>query len=174
VTRRYPESGETRPLRGLLVAVCTAALTVTAHTLADGQVPHPWVTVLLTVTLGGFSTALAERTRGFAGVLVALGSGQVLAHLALSALSGHHGGGLAMTLSHAVATGGTAVVLVHAESVVRVALACLRTLLPPVWRPHPIPWPEPVSGRVRPAADTQVTGILLQRVHPRRGPPLPS
>lgn len=160
-----------RRSRGVLLAGCSAALTVSAHTFADGHLPQLATTVLLTVLIGWISTAAAERTRGFGGILLVLGSAQLVSHLVLGELSGHPGGGVAMLASHAVATVLTALVLAHAESMLAKGVAALRLLLPSVWLSDPPPRVAVAVATARPAGDGHVIEVLLRRVHRRRGPP---
>lgn len=160
-----------RRIRGVLLAGCSAALTVSAHTLADGHLPQLPTTVLLTVLIGWISTAAAEHTRGFGGILLVLGGAQLVSHLVLGELSGHPGGDIAMLASHVVATVLTALVLARAESVLSSGMAAIRLLLPSVWLSAPPPPAAVAVAATRPTGDGHAIEVLLHRVHRRRGPP---
>lgn len=153
------------------MSLASAALAVSAHALAGGGLPHLSTTVVLGILIGWVSTAVADRTRGLPGILLVLGSAQLLTHLVLAELSGHAAGGPAMTASHVVATVFTACLLAHAESMLLTAVAALSVLLPVVWGPVPVGAPAVRRSVVRPAGGTTVVDVLLRRVHRRRGPP---
>ncbi|MFC4005162.1 hypothetical protein ACFS2C_26850 [Prauserella oleivorans] len=157
--------------RGVLLAVSSAALSVTAHGLAGGGVPHPATTLLLTVLIGWVGTAAADRTRGTRGILLVLGCGQMATHLLLAELSGHPGEPPTMLAAHAVATVLTAMLLAHAESMLAVALAALRRLLPLALRLAPVPSAPALPTLALPAGATTVVEVVLRRMHGRRGPP---
>ncbi|GAB2979991.1 hypothetical protein GCM10017788_14980 [Amycolatopsis acidiphila] len=160
-----------RGLRGGLLALSSAGLAITAHALAGGGMPDTALTLLLTVLIGWMGAALAEKTKGPLGVLAVLGVAQTAMHLVLTELMGHMTSPRPeMYLAHAVATVLTAVLLAHAESMARLAVAGLWLLLPVVWRPAPVAG-APVLIPVTPAADTPTLSVLLRRVHRRRGPP---
>jgi hypothetical protein len=103
-------------------------------------------------------------------VLAVLGGAQLAMHLVLTVLMGHSalpGGG--MVLAHAGAVAVTALLLTHAESMLLLAVAGLRRLLPVVWRGAPVPAgrvPVPVC-----APGDPLISVVLRRVHRRRGPP---
>ena len=77
--------------RGVLLAVCAAVLSVTAHRLADGGLPDPAMTVLLTGLFGWTATALARKARGTVATITLLGAAQLVMHLLLTTLAGHDG-----------------------------------------------------------------------------------
>ncbi|MFF5989693.1 hypothetical protein [Prauserella flavalba] len=174
MSRSGPSRSALRSARGVLLAISSAALATSAHGFADGELPHPATTVLLSVLIGWVSTAAADRTRGLPGILLVLGGAQLVMHLVLTELSGHATGGAGMTLAHVLATLGTALLLAHAESMLLVVVATLRLLLPRVWSPAPVPSATVARATVRPAGGTHVVDVLLRRVHGRRGPPVPS
>jgi hypothetical protein len=104
-------------------------------------------------------------------VLAVLGTAQLAMHLVLTELMDHATpAGADMYLAHAGATVLTALLLAHAESMVRWAAASLRLLLPVAWHPAPIP-AGPVPVPVLAPAGTPPVSVLLRRVHGRRGPP---
>lgn len=180
MTRR-PSSctGAPRALRGLLLAASSAVLAASAHVSADGVLPNPALTVVLTAIIGWVGTALADRTRGILGLLTTLSAAQLLMHGMLTLADTHSGGGTAtfdpttMTAAHAVATVLTAVLVGYAERGIAVVTSSLRRLLPMAWSPQPAPAPVPAQP-VTTAADTGAFAIVLRHICGRRGPPLPS
>lgn len=175
-------------LRGVFGGVrgaAAGALAVAAHALAGGGIPDTALMVLLVGMLGWVTSASAKRAGGLLGVSLILGIGQLLAHAVLSVPSSHHavmlaahhhGGGSAgdtatMTLTHAVATAVTAVLVVRAEDTLRTIVAGLRTLLRVVWLS-----PPPASGgthrlRVATSAPPSLLPVLLHCSCRPRGPP---
>ncbi|MEU3272117.1 hypothetical protein ABZ639_14830 [Saccharomonospora sp. NPDC006951] len=160
--------------RGCLLAGSSAGLAITAHSAADGTVPHLPTAILLTALIGWVSTATADRTKGLPGILLVLGTGQLLMHLSLGGASGHFVGGFGMTAGHALATVATALLLSHAESLLLIAVAALRKLSPVVWLPVPVGTPVTLPGLGRTGVRGQFIAVMLRRVCRRRGPPLPS
>ncbi|WP_116044638.1 hypothetical protein [Amycolatopsis palatopharyngis] len=165
--------------RGILLAIASAALAITAHAVADGGLPNTALILLLTVLIGWVSTAMAEHTRGPAGILAVLGCAQLLMHLALSELVVSHGTNAApeydasaMTAAHVVATVFTALILARAESALLAAAASVRLLLPIFWRPAPVPAAAPLPTIALPQGSTLVVSVLVPRVLGLRGPPL--
>lgn len=176
-----PDHSALRVVRGLLLATASAALAITAHALADGEIPNPSLTLLLTALIGWVSTALADRTTGLPGILAVLGSAQVVMHFVLTELAGHaqtHGGSgvidgtLPMTGAHALAVLGTAVLLARAEALLRVAVASLRLLLPVVFSPAPVRGGPIRPVTVHPELGAGAIPVFLRTVLGRRGPPL--
>ncbi len=160
-------------VRGILLAGCSATLSVAAHAFGGGTLPHLLPTVALTVLIGWIATALAEQTRGAAGVLLVLGGAQLVSHLVLGELSGHVVNGTAMLVCHGVATVITAFVLARAETMLAVAadvLSVLRGLLV-VCVASPAHIDAPGGYLVRAAEGLPIVTVLLRRAHPRRGPP---
>ncbi|MBN6035500.1 hypothetical protein JYK18_11410 [Amycolatopsis sp. 195334CR] len=164
-----------------MLAAASAALATTAHVLADGEIPSPTFTLLLTALIGWLATALAERTSGLPGILTVLGSAQVVMHFALTELGGHaqtHGGTgvisgtVPMTAAHSLAVLGTAVLLARAEALLRVAVASLRLLLPVVWSPAPVHDGPVRPVTVHPELSAGAIPVFLRTVLGRRGPPL--
>lgn len=136
--------------------------------------PHLPTAILLTALIGWVSTATADRTKGLPGILLVLGTGQLLMHLSLGGASGHFVGGFGMTAGHALATVATALLLSHAESLLLIAVAALRKLSPVVWLPVPVGTPVTLPGLGRTGVRGQFIAVMLRRVCRRRGPPLPS
>lgn len=168
-------------MRGGLLAVSSAVLAVSAHTLADGSLPDLPMTVLLTVMVGWTATALAAQARGPVPTVAILGAAQIVMHVVLTTLAPHSDthtmtsgamSGLTMTTAHTVATILTALLVTRAESMLLTVLNAMRLLLPPVWRAAPVPdlvlAPIPV-----PAPEIgQLVSELFRSTLGRRGPPL--
>jgi hypothetical protein len=168
-------------VRGGLLAVSSAVLAISAHTLADGSLPDLSMTVLLTVMVGWTATALAAKARGLVSTIAVLGAAQLVMHVVLSTLALHSDihsatagamSGLTMTTSHSVATILTALLVTRADSMLLTVLNTMRLLLPPVWRAAPVPdtvlAPIPV-----PAPEIgQLVSELFRSTLGRRGPPL--
>ncbi|MFD2471566.1 hypothetical protein [Amycolatopsis silviterrae] len=169
--------GALAAVRGGLLALSSASLAVTAHAAADGGLPDPALTLLLTGLLGWTATALAGRARGPLGTIAVLGGGQLVMHLVLTTLGGHDpsgsapADGWAMTAAHAVATLLTALVLARADAMLLAVLNVVRMILPLLVRPVPVP--AAAGGVVRPAPEraVRVERVELRRVRGRRGPP---
>lgn len=158
-------------MRGCLLALSSAGLAITAHALADGGLPDTALTVLLTALVGWTGSALAEKTRGPLGILAVLGVAQLGMHVVLTELAGHMTqSGPGMYLAHAAATVVTALLVARAESMLRVAVARLRSLRPVVWRTAPAP-SGPVPSPVPFAPGGPLLSVVLRHVHGRRGPP---
>lgn len=166
--------------RGVLLAVSAAALSVTAHRLADGGLPDPAMTALLTGLFGWTAAALARKARGPVATITLLGIAQLVMHLLLTTLAGHHDmyampgrTGLGMIGAHAVATLVTALLLARADTMLLTVLAVLRAFLPRLLTPLPVPAaPAPVPVRVD--APGHLVGVDLRRIRGRRGPPVHS
>lgn len=170
-------------MRGGLLGASSGALAVTAHALGDGGFPDASLTVVLTVLIGWTATALAAKTKGLPGILVVLGTGQLVMHFVLTVLMTHaehaaaapvviNGG--KMTAAHVGATVVTALLVTRAEALLRAAAGVMRMLLPVVWLPVPVPAAAPKPTLLFPPGTGELTGVLLRRVHGRRGPPVHS
>jgi hypothetical protein len=164
--------------RGASLAVSAGALTVTAHQLADGGLPDPAMTVLLSGLFGWTATALARKARGPAATIALLGAAQLVMHLLLTTLAGHHDmytmpgtESLGMVTAHAVATVVTALLLSRADETLLSLLAALRAILPRLLSPLPVPVAVASLVPARTAAPSHLVGVDLRRIHGRRGPP---
>ncbi len=164
--------------RGALLAVTSAALSVTAHFLADGELADPALTVLLTGLIGWTATALAGKARGPVATLALLGSGQVVMHLVLVTLAGHdmygmpgRAGGLTMLAAHAIATLVTALLVAKADAMLLAALSAVRAILPWLLPVLPVPAAAPVAMPARADGPPHLTSVDLRRINGRRGPP---
>jgi len=168
--------------RGVLLAVSAAVLSVTAHRVADGGLPDPAMTVLLTALFGWTATALARKARGTVATITLLGAAQLVMHLLLTTLAENHdmaamrgsGTGPAMIFAHAVATLLTALLLARADATLLAVLAVLRAILPRLLTPLPVPAAAPALVPARTAAPGHLVGVDLRRIRGRRGPPVHS
>jgi len=164
--------------RGLLLAVSAGALSVTAHRIADGGLPDPAMTVLLTGLFGWTAAALARKARGPLATIGLLGAAQLVMHLLLTTLAGHHDmyatpgpTGLGMTAAHVIATVLTALLLARADTMLLTVLAVLRAILPRLLTPLPVPSAAPALVPARVDGPDHLVGVDLRRIRGRRGPP---
>jgi hypothetical protein len=96
-------------LCGVLVGACSGLFAMAAHALAGGDVPTGPTLVLVALVcaaVGAF--AGADGRAQAAGLIVAVGVGQLLTHIVLAVTGGHHGGhevvpSAPMVLAHALA-----------------------------------------------------------------------
>jgi hypothetical protein len=165
----------TRLARAVLLGVTSAALSVTAHGAAGGSVTEFAPALPLTLLVAFAGTALAERGRRPWTILAALGVAQLGQHALLTL--GHHaadGPGLgfsptAMTAAHVVAALLTGLLLARADAALHAVVDAVARLLPPPLTPV-VPagalWSSTPS-----AVPDALVGVLLRRVHGRRGPP---
>lgn len=182
-----PTHGALRVVRGVGLAVCCAALGVTGHALAGGQLPAPGPTVVCTVLLAMVGIALADRRRGLPAIASTVGGTQVGLHFLLHALAPGHtghtshaapvlpGDPVMMAGVHAVAAIVTALLLAGAEG----SLFTLTSVLG--WLLRRVPVEPPAGPRacgplvlLLPAVTATVgeLRLLLCRIHGRRGPPV--
>jgi hypothetical protein len=164
----------------MLLAVSAGVLSVTAHRLADGGLPDPAMTVLLTGLFGWTAAALARKARGPVATIALLGSAELVMHLLLTTLAGHDmyampgRTGLGMIGAHAVATVLTALLLARADTMLLTVLAVLRAFLPRLLTPLPVPSAAPALIPARVAGPDHLVGVDLRRIRGRRGPPVHS
>ncbi|MFF1611055.1 hypothetical protein ACFVYA_25020 [Amycolatopsis sp. NPDC058278] len=163
-----------------MLAVSAGALSVTAHRLADGGLPDPAMTVLLTGLFGWTAAALTRKARGPVATVALLGAAQLVMHLLLTTLAGHHAHdmdavpgptGLGMTAAHTIATLLTALLLARADTMLLTVLAVLRAILPRLLTPLPVPSAAPALVPARTAGPDHLVGVDLRRIRGRRGPP---
>lgn len=167
-------------MRGGLLAISSAAIAVGAHTLADGGLPDPAMTLLLTVMIGWLGAAAASKTGGPVKTVAVLGAAQLVLHVGLSTLATHEPhesasgvlGGVTMTATHVIATLVTALLVSRAESMLQAAIAAMRLLLPLIWRAVPVLDTVSVPAVARSPKTGQLVSELFRRVLGRRGPPL--
>ena len=166
----------------MLFAVCSAALSVSAHASAGGARTDIALTALLTTLVAWGGASLARRGGLFALIGV-LGATQLGQHLLLTEIATTHAhavsppiNGWAMFTTHAIATVVTAALLLRTGKALSWVYAAwawltarLRTLVagpvPSVAGPRPMPTP---------ARPGPLLEILLRRVLARRGPPIGS
>ncbi|WP_424188139.1 hypothetical protein ACOBQX_09220 [Actinokineospora sp. G85] len=170
-----------RAARGGLVTFFATALALAAHAAGGGGGPGS-VVVLVAVLVGWVGTAVADRQVGMPGVVVALGTVQVVLHGLMTAFGGtshgrhhahdHHTEPVApgaMAAGHVVAVLLTAFVLTRADQAVsEVANALARVAPSPPPVVPPLVWL--VVPDVRTAARTPVLAVW-GRAAARRGPP---
>lgn len=166
--------------RGLAAASVCALLTYSGHRAAGGAMPDLGLLAVLTLLLAGFLTTLADRRRGPLAILAVVGGSQLALHGLLELLAGSHTetmagpGGvapLAMLGAHTLATVVTSVVLAGAEDAVfTVAHALARALPLASSAPRAAELPSRLSAITGPL-DGRLRGVLLRRLHLRRGPP---
>lgn len=183
--RSSPTRGVLRVVRGVGLAVCCAALGVTGHALAGGQLPAPGPTVVCTVLLAMAGIALADRRRGLPAIASTVGGTQVGLHFLLNALTLGHtshtapvspvlpAGPVVMASVHVAATIITVLLLAGAERSIFTLTRVLGWLLRriPVRPAGPrasgplllLPVVTATAGELR---------LLLCRMHGRRGPPV--
>jgi hypothetical protein len=171
-----PTRGALRVVRGVSLAVTSAALAVAAHTVSGGMLPDLGLTVLLTVGVAAVGIALADRRRSQAAILLVLGAAQLATHVLLSVASQGMPDlvdPLVMTSAHVGAVVVAAVLLARADRVVFGLAGLLAMLLPRVLVSPPPPVGPPVSWRWVVPVD-RATAVLLRLANPRRGPPVPA
>ncbi|ONI82706.1 hypothetical protein ALI22I_38750 [Saccharothrix sp. ALI-22-I] len=158
-----------------MLAVTSAALSVTAHGAAGGSVTEFAPALPLTVLIAFAGTAVAERGRRPWTTLATLGAAQLGQHALLNL--GHHtadGPGLgfsptAMTAAHVVAALLTGLLLARADATLHALVTAVSRLLP---RPLTPVVPVGVLWSLTPAPSANtLVAVLLRRVHGRRGPP---
>jgi hypothetical protein len=161
------------PWRGPAAALLTVALAVGAHGIADGAVPSgaaAALLVVLAVTLGGLA-ASSRRTHGLVTLTALLGTGQVIGHLLMAAVSHQHATPgpptPAMVGAHAAAVLVGAALIVSADRLSRALSAALREFrMPPSAPPRSVPATAAASDQ-----PWQWT-LLLAASLSRRGPPV--
>jgi hypothetical protein len=170
--------------RGLTAASVCALLTYSGHRAAGGAMPDLGLLVVLTLLLAGFLTTLADRRRGPLAILALVGGSQLALHGLLQLLAGSHSdamtgpagvgpgaGTLPMLGAHALATVLTSVVLAGAEDAVFTVAHALARVLPLISSaPRAAELPSRLSAITGPL-DGRLRGVLLRRLHLRRGPP---
>lgn len=187
-----PTRGPLRGLRGVGLAATASSLSVAAHAAAGGSVPGPGTTLVAIGLLSAVSTALANRRRGTAFILGALGLSQCVLHymLQVSAVytqvtSGvhtagqlahvaHHGGmpfnATVMSLGHAVAAVLTGLMLAGAEDALFFLARLVGWVLPR--KPSSLPVTTSLGSVVFCWAPIRrLAELIPQRIQPLRGPP---
>ncbi|MCS7482109.1 hypothetical protein ACFFQW_24110 [Umezawaea endophytica] len=172
-----PKPASTRVVRGLLLAVTSAALSVAAHGAAGGSLSGFAPVLPLVLLVAGAATALADRHRGPLTILAALGVAQFAQHELLDLVHHHRApaAGLGfdpvqMTTAHVLAALATGLLLAKADSALVSLVDAVSRLLPRTWAPGPVPGPR--STAIRAAGGPQLIELLLRIVNGRRGPPV--
>jgi hypothetical protein len=176
-----PTRGAPRVCRGVVLAVISTALAVTAHAVAGGGLPDTGLTVLLLAAVAGVGIALAGARLSVWTILAVLGPTQLVMHLVLSMdmtdMATMDGAslpynGVAMVLAHVVAVTVTAAMLSHADDAMFfIASVVVRVVPTIVVAPPPAPAASPKS---RPAAAPAIrpAAVVRCRANARRGPPV--
>ena len=171
---------EARLLRGLVVAASGTALAVGGHLAAGGALPRSPAVLLLALLAAAACILLSDREWSYGRLLGALGSVELLVHLALSldhgvmaqaapAPGAAGGNGWLMLGAHATAAGSTAWLLRNGEATYwRVVEHLGRRPLP---RPVPSRVVAPLRVPVPAGADTLENLLRLSAAVSRRGPP---
>jgi hypothetical protein len=96
-------------LCGVLVGACSGLFAMAAHAAAGGAVPTgPTLVLVALVCAAVGALAGANGQAQAAGLIAAVGAGQLLTHVVLAVTAGHHGGhevvpSAPMLLAHALA-----------------------------------------------------------------------
>ncbi|AOS60898.1 hypothetical protein [Actinoalloteichus hymeniacidonis] len=181
----YRARGVPSALCGTLSALLASSLSVSAHAVAGGAAPDLGLTLILTTALATILVGAPRRRRGLPTALGTLALSQLGMHALLELLSTHsHQAStvayitfnpLVMVASHAVATLVGALLLTHADHVLRRGLGMvhrgverLRGLLAGTARPvaDGVPCLVPLT-----AGPSRRFRIQAGRVNTRRGPP---
>lgn len=174
-----PARGVLRFVRGGVLAAACTLCALGGHGLAGGAIPGLGSLVVLG-WLGACFVLLADRRRGFGGILAAAAGSQVVFHI-MFALTGTHAGhestqpvvipDAGMLVGHAAAALCLAALLAHGERVVWGLYHAFRLVFVPTIT-LPAPDASAVSACVaRESGPTREA--LLVREHPLRGPPVP-
>jgi len=157
-------------MRGVMPAVSSTTLAVTAHGVAGGGWPETLPVLPLSLLIALAGTALADRWRSSWTIVGALGSAELAQHVLLSVMHGEgvFGSGM-MTGAHAIALLLTAVLLAKADATIVAVAGAVRRLLPVV---PSFPHPDHVVAPVAMSAPSHVLDVLLRRALGRRGPPV--
>lgn len=172
-----PTRGAARALRGAALAGTAATLSVAAHATAGGALPDLGTTALITALLAGVWTALADRERGTAVIISALGISQLVLHFLLE-LTAHHQHGAAntgfdpgtMLLGHIAAAALAGLLLSRAERALFVIARLLGRFLPRKPAALPIRIARPTIRSRTPFQ--ALAEFIYQRIHALRGPPM--
>lgn len=155
-----------RRMRAVFVCGISVTLSIAAHAVAGGAVPHQDVLVLLAGSAVA-SGLLAAETRLSVPLLLVLA--QVTGHLVLGLHDGHlHTPTAGMFVAHVAAVAVAALLLRGAEKGCEVALAALHRMFPELFRALPVAVAEPTRIAHRPRVGP---GVLLVSGVGSRGPP---
>ncbi|MGI5506390.1 hypothetical protein [Lentzea sp. CA-135723] len=164
-----------RIVRGVLLAACAFALTVTAHSAGGGDLPGSALTVFLTLLVAAAGTAFADRKRSAGAIVLALGAAQLFMHLLLTTAGTHHlaegtSDTARMLLAHTVAGVLLGALLARADECVLMFVSVARRVLPKL--PPLLVVPDArVPRPVVPEVVGLQHGIVLATCASRRGPP---
>ncbi len=154
-------------MRAVFVSGISASLSIAAHAVGGGAVPHQDALVLL-LGVALVAGVLAAESRVPVPLLLVLG--QMAGHLVLGLHDGHlHTPGPGMLVAHAGAVVVAALLVRAAEKGCGAALAVLRRLVPQEYRALPVAVAEPVRTVYRPRVGP---GARLVGGTGSRGPPV--
>lgn len=137
-------------LCGVLVGACSGLFAMAAHAAAGGEVPTGPTLVLVALVCAAVGALAGAVDHGqVAGLVGAVGAGQLLTHVVLAVTAGHHGGhevvpSAPMLLTHALAAVALGLLIGLVAHLYRVCVSVLCWLLltlihrgrPSTPRPH--------------------------------------
>lgn len=188
-----------RAVRGGAVSFAATLLAATAHTLAGGGAPSPWLVAAVALLSSPIAVAVVGRTPSAARTALAVVTAQIVFHTAfavapassamsapmahmshdhlwasmpaVAAASAPAGESLSLPMLtlHACAAALTALLVHRGERMLRAVSRGLARLLPVVAWAAPHP---PVARRTSPIAAVRLPRLVLFSIgRPRRGPP---
>ncbi len=160
-----------RTLRGAVLALTSAALTIAAHGVGGGELSEFIHAVPLVVLIAFAAASLADKRTGKLSVMAGLATAQLAQHLLLTWVNHEHTGTLSWQMSgaHLVAAALTGLLLFHAENALFRLFAAVTRLIPR--RLTPLPVLTPVRTFTSTPYLRRAHAAELSRAHGRRGPP---
>ncbi|MFD9705233.1 hypothetical protein [Lentzea sp. NPDC059081] len=167
-------TSELRTLRGAVLALTSAALTITAHGLGGGELSEFIHALPLVVLIAFAAASLADKRTGRLSVMAGLGTAQLAQHLLLTWVNHEHTNTLTwpMLAAHVVAAVLTGLLLFHAETALFRLIAAVTRLIPR--RLTPLPATRPVRTFTSTPYVRNAHFLDLTRANRRRGPPIGS
>ncbi|MFI6100625.1 hypothetical protein ACIA8G_34175 [Lentzea sp. NPDC051213] len=164
-------SSELRTLRGAVLALTSAALTITAHGLGGGKLTEFIHALPLVVLIAFAAASLADKRTGKLSVIAGLGTAQLAQHVLLTWVNHEHTNTLTgqMFVAHLVAATFTGLLLFHAENALFRVFAAVTRLIPR--RLTPLPVTKPARTFTSTPFIQRTQSVQLTRAHGRRGPP---
>ncbi|ANZ37060.1 hypothetical protein BBK82_14270 [Lentzea guizhouensis] len=160
-----------RTLRGAVLAVTSAALTIAAHGLGGGELPEFIHALPLVVLIAFAAASLADKRTGKLSLMAGLAAAQLAQHLLLTWVSHEHTGTLTWQMfgAHLVAATLTGLLLFHAENALFRLFAAVTRLIPRRLTPQPVL--TPVRAFTSTPYLRRAHAAELSRAHGLRGPP---
>lgn len=118
-----------RLVRAAAVVLCVVGVSLVGHVAAGGDVPGMLTLTGTATAVAVYAGALTRNRLSLGELIVAIGAGQVLLHMAFMTSGGDHAGGLAMLTGHVIATVVLALVLARGEAAVWALWCWLRPRL---------------------------------------------